>query len=205
MEEGAWDASGAVSLFSTHDNYTNSAWLLDLTTGVSIPIRPRLYLRFYAALNYMKFAWSGEEGYRKAAGSSQVNFYGPAIDYSQTWMIFAGGLSVHYPLLSFFKAGLSFQISPLIIAIALDDHFVDSLQYVDRISGGIFLEPRGEFVFSPTKRLDFSLNVSYRMIQASRGHRDTRNIRTDAVETTINEAGASIMFVDTALSVTLHF
>jgi outer membrane protease len=201
---GAWTPAGAVSMVSFHDNYTNGAWLLDLTTGVSIPLRPRLYLRFYAALNYMKFAWSGEEGSRKTAGSL-VNFYGPVIAYSQTWLIFAGGVSVYYPFLRFFKAGLSFQISPMIIAIALDDHLFDKSQYVDRVSGGIFLEPRGEFVFSPTKRLDLSLSFSYRTIQASRGHRDTRNISTDTVETSVNEAGASRVFLDTGLSVTLRF
>jgi outer membrane protease len=204
-EEGAWTESGAVSLLSIHDNYTNGAWFLDLTTGVSIPIRPRLYLRFYAALNYMKFAWSGEEGYRQTSGSSRLDFYGPVTAYSQTWMIFAGGFSVHYPFLRFFKAALSFQISPLIISIALDDHLFDNFQYIDRIYGGIFLEPRGEFVFSPTRRLDFSLSFSYRTIQASRGYRDTRNIKTDTAATALNEAGASVVLLDTGLSVTLRF
>jgi outer membrane protease len=204
VEERAWTAAGAASLFSTHDNYTNGAWFLDLTTGVSIPIRPRLYLRLYAALDYLKFTWSGEEGYRQAAAGSRL-YYGPVLAYSQSWLIFAGGFSVHYPFLRFFTVGLSFQISPLIIAMALDDHLTDNFLYIDRLSGGIFLEPRGEFVFSPARGLDFSLSFSYRIIQASRGHREARNIKANTVETTVNEAGASIALMETGLSVTLRF
>jgi outer membrane protease len=203
VQEAILTASGAVSQLSTHDNYTNGAWILDLTTGISFPILPKLYLRCYGALNYMKFTLSGQEGYKEDAGS-RVDFYGPVIGYSQTWLFLAGGFSVHYPFLDRFCLGLSFQISPLIISSTLDDHIVNKVQYTDRMSGGLFLEPRGELVFSPTKRVDLVLNLSYRILKGSRGERETRNTTRDTVVSPNKAAGAAAVFIDTGLSVTLH-
>jgi outer membrane protease len=205
MEEGIWEASGNISQFSSHDNFVDGAWFLDLTTGISIPILSRVYLRLYAGLSYMKFTCIGQEGYRQFSNSSNVDFYGPVITYSQTWLIFSGGLSAHYPFLRLFNLGVSFQISPLIISDFLDDHLIESFQYTGDMFGGLFLEPRGELVFSPTKRIDLSLSFSYRLIQGSRGTRDTRNIKTDTVETATHEVGASIAFIDTGFTLTLHF
>jgi outer membrane protease len=204
VEESIWAASGDVSQLSSHNNYANGAWFLDLATGISFPILPRLYLRCYGALNYMKITLSGEEGYKETDGS-RVDFYGPVMGYSQTWLFLAGGVSVHYPFFDRFCLGLSFQISPLIISSALDDHIVNSVQYADRMSGGLFLEPRGELVFSPTQGMDISLNVAYRIIEGSRGDRETRSMSAVTVVSPDKTAGAAVVFIDTGLSVTLRF
>ncbi|MDR3160948.1 MAG: omptin family outer membrane protease [Spirochaetaceae bacterium] len=205
VRETIWTESGNTVQSSIHDNYTNGAWMVDVTTGISIPILSRLCLRLYAALDYMKFTWNGREGYKLLAGGSAVKYYGPVISYSQTWLSLAGGVSVHYPFLRFFNLGLSFQISPLIIAEAQDAHFLNKIQYTDHMSGGLFLNPRAELVFSPFKELDAFLNFSYRLIQGPQGDRDTRNIVTNSTVTTKNAAGAIIAFIDTGFGVTLRF
>jgi outer membrane protease len=218
MEDRDWKGPGdTLSNFSSHTNYTDGAWFLDLSAGLSLPLFSRFWLQFYGAFNYMNLQWSSREGYKQYAAIDEngiykpwspditpVPFFGPGISYSQDWMIFAPGLSLHLPFSRYFHAALSFQISPLIIGVAQDDHWQRRLQFTDFVFFGLFMEPRGSLVISPHERLDISLDFSYRFIKGSRGNTREEDTLTGKTKTYANSGGASYYVMDLGLAVTLR-
>ena len=134
--------------------------------------------------------------------------FGPAVSYRQQWLILSAGVGISYPFHRFFSAGLSFQISPLILCIAQDQHFSRRLEFNDHTFGGIFLQPKGEFIFSPTAKLSFIFSINYRHISGSRGDvytRDTGLHVDGSFSSSHNSAGAGFKALDTGLSVRLRF
>ena len=218
MEDRDWQGKDdALSHFSSHDNYTDGAWFFDLSAGLSLPLFSRIWMQVYRAFNYMNFHWSAREGYKQYAEAindeyqpwspaiPQAPFYGPGILYSQDWFIFSPGLSLHLPFFRYFQAALYFQISPLIIGIAVDDHLQRDLQFTDSVFFGLFMEPQGEFVFSPHERFDISLKVSYRFIRGPRGNTRIEDTTSGKTAEKPYAGGAAYSVLDAGLSVTVHF
>jgi outer membrane protease len=217
MEDRDWLGPGdALSNFSSHTNYIDGAWFLDLSAGLSLPLFSRFWIQFYGAFNYMNFHWTSREGYKQYAELKdeyepwspdipREPFFGPGIFYSQDWLIFSPGLSLHLPFFRYFHAALYFQITPLIIGVARDDHWQRKLQFTDSIFFGLFMEPKGELVISPNERFDISLEFSYRFIKGPRGNTRTKKTSTGETEEANNSGGASYYVLDGGLSVTVHF
>jgi outer membrane protease len=177
MEDRDWDFENKMTDFSSHDNTTEGALLLDFAAGVSFPIRSTLYIRGYGVISYMHFKWTSRGGYSQKArdfdpdsnayvfypsakDAPERPVYGPAINYSQDWFELALGLSVHYPFLKNFTLSLSTQFVPLIVMThGRDDHLKRDTQFDDYMSKGASFKPRGELSFSPTPRLSISLFV----------------------------------------------
>ncbi|MDR3162119.1 MAG: omptin family outer membrane protease [Spirochaetaceae bacterium] len=218
MEDRDWLApKNALSHLSRHENYTEGAWFFDLTAGLSLPFFSKMWVQAYGALHYMNFYWVSRDGYKQYA--EQINdeyqpwdpslpkepFFGPGIAYSQDWLIFAPGLSLHVFISKYLNAGLSFQISPLIMGVALDDHWQRSLQFIDSVYFGLFMEPQGELVFSPHERFDISLNLSYRFIRGSRGATRSMYTINGATDSSPKGGGASYYVLDGGLSLTVRF
>jgi outer membrane protease len=213
MEDRDWlTPQDELTCYSLSDNYTGGAFLLDFFLGLSVPVKKRVLLKFSWAFFWMSFQWTGRDGYIRrsasnttplddSAGSSPL--HGAVAIYSQNWLLTSPGLALQIPFLRYFRADLSFHISPLVFCFARDDHILRDLEILDYPRWGLFLEPRGDIVFSFQDRFELSLSLSYRYIQGSRGEsyiRDTTTGSGGFYYQSTEEAGAAWSALDSALT-----
>jgi outer membrane protease len=215
MEDRDWLAPGdRLSAYSIHDNYTQWAMLFDLHTGVSLPVKSVGVFKLYAGFHYMRFDWMSRDGYTQYGigvytpwnkDDAKKPEAGPIIAYIQNWFILAPGVSFYIPLYRFFSASLDLQISPVVFCLDQDDHIGRKLQFNDYMFWGVFIEPRGEFIFSPHKRVDISLSAAYRFIRDSRGYTIQKNLNTGEETNHPDSAGAAFSALAAGLSVKVRF
>jgi outer membrane protease len=218
MEDRDWlTADDQLSNYSQSDNYTNQALLLDFSLGLSFPLRSFGFLKAYWALSWMNFQWTGRDGYLQYPKGPNGNYlygevplddsvekdpqYGVSIMYSQNWLLVSPGLALSVPLLNWLALDVSFLISPLVFCVARDDHVLNKAEYEDRVTGGLYLEPRGDLMFFFRERCELSLYVSYRFIRGDRGESWGRTGTGDGQFYPIGKAsGAAWYAVDSGLS-----
>ncbi|MDR2483816.1 MAG: omptin family outer membrane protease [Treponema sp.] len=211
MEDRDWTAAdGHLTNFSSHDNYTRGAFILDFSAGLSVPIVSKALINLYLGFSYMNFSWDAHDGYIEYEKDNweKIPFYGPAISYSQEWRIFLLGIGLNIPFKPF-SIELSFQGSagPFIYCADQDEHFSRNLQFRDYLSGGVLLEPRGGFAFSLHPKAELSLHIGWRYISGARGITKERETGLSAGGTFVKsgEAGAGYSMLDTGLSVKVRF
>lgn len=225
MEDRDWmnklteEKNDDLTHFSSHDNDTQGAFLLDFSIGLSLPLAERLLLKGYADVSYMYFSWASQDGFTQYAskGTSGVyapwddtipksKHYGPAINYQQEWIILTPGVALYIPFPYGLSLKLDLRISPWIWCVAMDDHFLTETQYSDRTSqGGLLFESQGEITFVPHPRLELSLSLGYRAIQGLRGPTYTRNTgQTSGLVVQKGSGGTGYLVLDTGLSVKIR-
>jgi outer membrane protease len=233
MEDRDWMAPDhGYSHFSTHTNFTGGGIFADFGLGLSFPLWKKILLKTGLWLSVIYISWESRDGYLQHANGdktygsydlwdssiTKIYHFGPAINYSQSWMILSPGLDLQIPFSRFFSLDLSLLVGPVIDARAQDVHsgwpdklFLDYMSGMSGMSGGILLEPRGEFTFSPFEKLKLSWYISYRHISGSRGETYSR---TTSQSTTPNSAlfsksnsdsGAAFRVLDTGLSLKICF
>jgi outer membrane protease len=205
IEDRDW-LSDHLTNFSKHDNFTQNALLFDFSAGISMPIVSRFALKFYASISFMDFSWKGMDGYRTYESEKweKKYFSGEVISYKQQWAIFGLGISCYFPFATYFAFNASFAASPLVYCAAHDTHFYRSIDFYDYVSGGFFLEPQGEFVFSPLKKLSLSLSFSYRLMKGAKGTSYWRN-STSSTLYQEGYAGAAYSAMDAGFSIKVKF
>jgi outer membrane protease len=190
MEDRDWlsTENDALTHFSSHDNLTRELFMADISAGIALPLRSLFLLKIHANFSYMRFCFSGMDGYGIYARFWGSGKYAPiddnprledysgkkVINYRQEWMIAALGFSFNYYINKYFSAGFSFQLSPLIFCNGLDEHFYYSssqadVQFNDYLRGGLLLEPGVGLSISPTSWLTLSLDCSFRHISNTKG------------------------------------
>jgi outer membrane protease len=213
MEDRDWlTPQDELTHYSLSDNYTGGAFLLDFLLGLSLPVKKRVLLKFYWTFSWMSFQWTGRDGYTRYSANNATPLddsvgksplYGVAVMYSQNWIVTSPGLTLQIPLFRYFRADLSFQISPFLFCAARDDHVLRNLDFLDYVRGGLFLEPRGDFIFSFRDRFELSLSLAYRYLKGSRGESYSRNTLpgSGGFYTKLTEdAGAAWSALDSALT-----
>jgi outer membrane protease len=212
MEDRDWQSADHARLtnFSSHENHTRGAFILDAAAGVTVPFFSRLILGFYLGFSYMYFSWAAENGYYQYEDTqwTKTPLYGPAISYSQEWLVFFPGVSLTVPFLTRFSFSAGFAATSLLFCSAQDDHFQRQLRFQDTLTHrGLFLEPKASFTFSPRPKLDLTLSASYRYIRGLRGNSEslyTGQSASGAFEDSGN-AGAGFTALDAGLSVKIRF
>jgi outer membrane protease len=220
MEDRDWEApADALSHYSRSDAYTNGALLLDYVLGLSLPLKQFALLKLYWGGSWMSFHWTSRDGYTQYASFSNNAYlplddstpkrplYGTSINYSQNWLISYPGAALCIPLPRGFRAALSFQISPLIYCVAWDDHLLRDIEFRDYITGGLYMEPRGDAAFSFGNRFELSLYVAYRFIKGAHGETYSRETGLNSGgEFTVNseDAGAAWYALDSGLSLKIR-
>jgi outer membrane protease len=178
MEDRDWQIPGSAVLtnYSWHHNNTDSTIVLDLTGGISIPLKSLFALRFSLGLSYLHFAWTARDGYYLYGVGGYSPPYGTVsgavISYSQDWLLLPFGVSFAILPGSRFSGSLYFSAGPALRFIGRDTHHqkVNSgyySEYVDSISGGYTFEPGGELLFSPNGHVSLGLQLSWRSITAA--------------------------------------
>jgi len=210
MEDRDWQSTVNADLtnYSISDNITNNLLFLDFSAGFSFPIKRILLMKTYLTVSYMHFSFSAENGYYIYAPSfggdgTKKPLDGKVIDYTQDWLIIAPGVSLGYYFDTRFYAELSFQISPLIICNDIDQHLTRKIQFQDYMRGGLFLEPGFHFSWFAGKRLELSLDFSWRYISGTWGETYVSTIPAQYY-TELGTAGAGMSMIDTGLCLKIH-
>jgi outer membrane protease len=219
MEDRDWQSveNDQLTDFSTHDNYTREAFLLDFTAGVSFPLGSLLLLKAYAAVSYTSFRWTGMDGWGQYAVKTAPGKYRPmddapvfhqysgkVIHYNQDWLMFSPGVSLDLVLFNTFSCSLSFLISPLVFGADLDEHLGSNVQYREYFQFGLFLEPGGRISWSPNEWLALSAQVSYRYINTVSYQTYMRNIGGAEYHQTYGKAGGGVSLMDAGLFVKIR-
>jgi outer membrane protease len=166
--------------FSTHDVYLEKgALLLDLSGGITIPIKSAVAVKALVSLSYMQFSWTGKDGYGKYISYDweRIDFNGPVITYEQAWLIFSPGLGIFWPVSRALSLDFRFFISSGIYAEDEDNHLkVETSKgtstpqrFNDYMRGGVYLEPSLDIAFSPNRFFSLILHGSWRHIAGTRG------------------------------------
>ncbi|MDR0494372.1 MAG: omptin family outer membrane protease, partial [Treponema sp.] len=87
---------------------------------------------------------------------------------------------------------------PWVFCKDLDEHLTTGYQFMDTMRGGLLIEPGFHFSFYPGKRLELSLEFSWRHIGGTRGETFISPIYTDDYVQN-GEAGAGLSLTDTGL------
>jgi outer membrane protease len=184
-EDRDWSIPGGeLTNFSRHDNITNGAVMMDLAAGLNMPIPPFLAFRFSLGLSYVRFAWAAYDGYIRYGKKTDAGYMpleesdlpvptsGAVLSYSQDWLFMPVGISLVITPGRLFSGAIRMYVGQVFSGIGRDDHYLrtGSLQYsqfVDIMTGGLSLEPEGEFRFSPLERCSLTLRLSWRSITAN--------------------------------------
>jgi outer membrane protease len=184
-------APGALTHFSSHENHTKAAFLADLAGGVSFPLGKTVVLKISLNFSYMYFKYEARNGYTQYglndhstppdyvpfdSSFAKVPVSGLGMDYTQHWFILSPAAVFVVPGK---RVSFSFSIaaSPAVACIAFDNHFRRNPPFLthERMFGGIFFEPKGNFFFAFSDFFGIGLSVSYRYIDGTRGDRyDTK-------------------------------
>jgi len=213
MEDRDWMSKENAELthFSSHDNITKEIFLLDFSAGLSFPFANVLLVKTFVNISYMNFRFYGEDGYATYArplGSGkyapiddapiEFTFKGKVISYSQEWFYAAPGVSLGYGYKELLLAEISFMVTPLVLCDGLDEHKTTKIQFRDRMTGGIMLEPGFRFSVAATRWLAVSCDVSWRYISGTRGLSYYRPIGIGNYQQE-GEAGSGLSILNTAL------
>jgi len=186
----------ALTHFSSHTNRTREFYWLDVSAGISIPVRNFLYIKLFVNGSWMYFDFTGRNGHG-VYPDGYISFEGmEVIRYRQNWMLAAAGLSIGTKIISPLTFELSFQISPLTYCYAIDNHYlrIPPRTFYDYTSGGLFLEPKGSVSFN-IKRIDISLEAAYRHIENTKGVTYIKDKGSAPYKST-NKSGAGLSLMD---------
>jgi outer membrane protease len=228
MEDRDWlGPRGELTHFSRHDNRAGNAFMLDFSAGLDTPgfLGSLFSLRASFGFSYTAFSWTARDGYLRYAkmsagaypplseGDPQIPVAGPVVSFSQNWIYMPMGIIVSFLPGRVFSGDLFFLAGPVFKYLGRDEHLLKAntglyAEYRDDISGGYMIQPGGEFIFSPSKRLSFSLGVSWKTLSA-KPHGDSRAAAAGytgnrAWELLGRYAGASIQMLDAGLGLEIR-
>jgi hypothetical protein len=225
IEDRDWNShiNDELTHFSSHTNRIIQFFSQDFTIGASIPVKSYLYINLFINSTWMRFAFTGRDGYgkyaREMAGNysyysiddnpKEIIFIGDVISYAQDWLIFSPGLSVGSKILYPFSIDFSLKMSIFSYCSDQDEHreitykkppdsylYKDSYHrtYLDYTSNGFFIEPAVCISYS-FKRIEHSLEFSRRHIGKTKGITYVNENDTGFYLSTYN-SGAGLSFID---------
>lgn len=209
-ENRDWFAIGKGELthFSSHTNKTREFYVLDAAIGASFPVKQYFYIKPFISGSWMRFAFAGRDGYGEYPyldpAYHYVDYTGQTvITYEQNWLILAMGVSIGTKVLYPVSFDLYFQISPLTICGATDEHLTRNITFKDFPRYGLFLEPKVRIIYT-LDRYDFILEFAYRHIGEATGDSYT-SLNNGRFFLGQNKAGASLSFADIGLKLRIRF
>jgi outer membrane protease len=192
MEDRDWLKSkspGSLTHFSSHDNHTKAAFLVNLGTGLSFPLRKVLF-KVHLQADYMYFKWEARDGYIQYgpndpgrittndpntwfdpwnSGFKKEPLDGLGITYQQHWILINTGIGADVPLGRFTLSGTLF-FSPLVVCIAIDEHHLRDFTTTALLFRGLSLKPKLGISFLVNDHFELELFGSYLWIGETRGN-----------------------------------
>jgi outer membrane protease len=218
MEDRDWRSPSSDELtdFSSHTNKTFQFFSLDVSIGASLPVEPYYYVKWFVSSSWMRFVFSGRDGYGKYARKENYsnsnpiddnpiiyNYSGDVISYMQEWLILSPGVSIGTKILYPFSFDFSFKASVFTYCADQDEHHKKKTTYLDYTSHGLFLEPALCVSYS-VKRLEHTLEFSRRYIGIAKGITYVNEYNT-GYRLSSNYSGAGLSFTDLRYLLKIHF
>lgn len=215
-----------ITHYSRHDAYSRNAFeelfagfgtfTADLSAGYSWAFLDKVWLRPYGTLSYFRFSWKSFDGYAQYSGNSDAASpgniawdpnslkdprSGPAINYTQNWLIFSPGVAAGIYFSEFLNMTFSMSITPLIYGFNRDDHLssTKSYLYLDYVEFGIYMRHELSFEFLPYRNLSFGFSAVLMNLSGSKGDNYTSKFG-GPFELYRNVAGGGFTFADITLS-----
>ncbi|GHT82874.1 hypothetical protein FACS1894137_02650 [Spirochaetia bacterium] len=191
--------------FSSHDatnkGANHRAMLLDVSGGITIPVKSAVAIKALVSFSYMRFSWIAQDGYREymREGGVKIPMQGAGITYDQYWLIFSPGLGLSWPVNRVLGLDFHFFGSPLIFAWDEDVHLLTKMRYRDTMRWGLYLEPGLDFSLAFNRYLSLVLQGSWRYISGARGDTTATREGSPYSSTFTNEAGAGYSAFDGGL------
>jgi len=189
MEDRDWlptcSVPGALTHFSSHENHTKAAFLLNLDSGFSLPLG-KFVLKFFLNLDYMYFKWEAWNGYTQYGDNypfdslyipwnsnssfTKVPIYGLGITYSQHWILFNTGIGAELFLDRFTFSAAVFAGLP--ICIDIDEHHMGLRPFrtIGVLTRGFAVKPKLDVFLSLSDRVDIGLSAAFLYIGETRGN-----------------------------------
>jgi outer membrane protease len=214
MEDRDWltpaSTPGSLSLFSSHENKTYSAVIVDLEPGLSLPLGNNLSLKLYFGFSYAYFKFESTDGYTQYGDNNhsankdypyvpwnsnwpKVYISGLGIDYVQNWVILKPGIGFVYSN-KYLAINASFSASPIVSCFSIDNHYMRSphFQIRSNSSGVVYFEPKAGFLLRINDRFGLGLSFSYRYIGDTKGDIEQEEFFTPrTVKNTFYNAGGA--------------
>ena len=213
MEDRDWLGTNPAWLthYSTHDNRTTDAMLVEANMGVIFTITENIMLKTALSYRFMSFAWTASGGSvlypaTEDNPSTSHGYLQPDLDvisYQQEWHIVAPMISLYGQFNRFFNTEIAIKASPAIFFAGEDDHILRSLIFTSSYSNGLFIEPSLIFSWMLSDYFSLSLSAAYRHISGSRGDVRTTKNGID-LGMTRNTEGAGYAVFDVGLSARAH-
>jgi outer membrane protease len=225
IEDRDWIPSstrpGALTHFSSHDNHTKAAFLVNLETGLSFPLWKMLF-KVYLDADYMYFKWEAQDGYTQYGPNKYeppppyipwdpsfpkepfTDMGGLGITYQQHWILISTGVGADFPFGRFTLSGTLF-FSPLVFCIDIDEHHARTPPFTTTgfLYKGISLKPKLGISFLFNDHLELELFGSYLWIGETRG-----NVKQEEPDNTTvyeNSEGARFSAFEGGISLRYRF
>ena len=186
-----------ITHYSQHEAFSRSTFqdladgygtfTMDLSLGYSWALNNRIWIRPYGDFAFYRFSWKSMDGYLQYGNNptepavgmdpwdpnttpKRAN-YGPAIDYSQNWLIFAPGVSFGFNLTDYLNLSFYVSMTPLIYGYHRDDHLSPTKIwiYLDYVYGGLYINQKMMLEFKPKNNLSLDLSGSFMGLSGARG------------------------------------
>ena len=208
-------ADDTLTNFSSHNNITKEMYIADIILGAAFPTASNFYIKTFLAGSWMRFSFSGKDGYIQYANSGtngynsikdaeKIPCYGEVITYKQDWFLLAMGFSFGTEIFNPFSLNFSLKMSPLTYCTATDHHKLRNAIFKDFTSFGFYYEP-GADVSILLKQFELSLNFAYRYIGKTKGETYVLSDEKKQYSLSPNKAGAGLSIIDTRLLATWYF
>jgi len=191
---------------SSHKNITKEMFIADVILGASIPIASRAYIKPLLSGSWMRFSFSGREGYRTYENENWeiIPFKSEVITYQQDWLLLAIGFSIGTENFYPFCFDFTLKLSPFTYCAATDHHVEKNFLYKDYTNFGFYYEPEINISIY-LKQIELSLNFAYRNIGRTKGESYIKENKEPQYFLSSNKAGAGLSIIDTRFLVTWHF
>jgi hypothetical protein len=225
IEDRDWLARGADYLtnYSQHNAFSSGSpldifsgtgtFMTEFSAGYSWAFVSSFWIRAGVELSYLRFSWMSQDGYTQYGiadavyGSKSwdtgpiIPHSGPAITYTQNWLMAAPELEAGLKLTELFSVSASISLSPLIYGFCRDDHLAAAKRntYLDYLSAGISLKEKLELRFKPNQRFVLSLSAALMDTSGSRGD-DYMSKNGSSYIRLHGKAGGGYRFLDVSLS-----
>jgi len=186
MEDRDWlDRSkpDVLTHFSSHDNQTKEAFIMNNATGFSIPLMGNFLAKVSLDFMLMHFQFEAWDGYTQYGTNTtnppynpwnpdlkKVDFKGKGIDYYQLWILLKPTFGLEWHRKKFiFKT--AFSVNTDVFCYTVDNHFVRTPPFTvtGMLQNGFFFEAKGSFFYKISKNFSVGVSLTYTNIESVRG------------------------------------
>ncbi|MDR0475762.1 MAG: omptin family outer membrane protease [Treponema sp.] len=196
MEDRDWLAAGDSYLtnYSRHDAFSRGSPLdifsgmgtftAELSLGYSWAFPAGFWIKAFGALSYLRFSWMSSNGYTQYGPNNHDDYdkydqwnpawpkcrvYGPAIAYTQNWVILSPGVELGIKLSGNLTLSVISAWTPLTYSFSKDEHFQRSMVFLDFPYLGLSIREELALGYRINEKIELGLSAAFWNISGARG------------------------------------